>query len=138
MAFDAISYVISKKYTDVSIEGTGGVLAGKNAQIASIEDIEVEGRKGKRVTFSWYKDGETIARVETMDVFDGEQGEQGEKGEKGDPGDSPEVTVAEQSYFTYKLHVKSGEEEFDTPNLKGMGSPGVDVNVNDEQLVFNY
>jgi len=141
MAFDAVQYAMSKRYTDESIEGTGGVLAGKNCQIASIEDIEVKGRKGKRVTYTWFKDGETVARTSVMDVFDGEVGEKGDAGEKGDPGEpgvSPEVTVSEQSYDTYKLHIKAGEEEYDTPNLKGMGSPGVDVNVNDENLVFNY
>lgn len=138
MAFDIVTYALNKKYTDDSIEGTSGVLAGKNCQIASIEDITVEGKKGKRITFTWFKDGETVARTETMDVFDGDKGEAGEQGEKGDPGESPEITIEEQSATVYKLHIKSGEEEFDTPNLKGMGGTGVDVTVGGEALIFNY
>lgn len=135
---NVIAYALAKQYTDVSIEGTGGVLAGKNAQIASIEDIEVDDKKGKRVTFSWYKDDESVARTSVMDVFDGEQGAQGEQGEKGEAGVSPEITIAEQSSTTYKLHIKDGTDEYDTPNLKGMGGIGVDVAVDKEALKFTY
>lgn len=135
---NATTFAMAKKYTDVSIEGTGGVLAGKNAQIASIEDIEVDGVKGKKITFSWFKDDETVARTESINVFDGEQGDQGEKGDQGDPGFSPEITIAEQSATTYKLHVNTGETEYDTPNLKGMGGTGVDVAVDEEELKFTY
>ena len=35
MTFDVVSYVLSKKYTDNSIKGTSGVLAGKNCTIES-------------------------------------------------------------------------------------------------------
>lgn len=144
MGFDVVTYNKSKKYTDTSIEGTTGPLAGKNCQIASIEDIIDEGKIiGKRVTYTWYKDGETVARTSTMDVMngedgaDGEKGDPGEKGEPGDPGFSPEITVEEATANTYKLKITTEEGDIVTPNLKG-GGEGVDVDVSDESLVFTY
>lgn len=131
---NSFTLALARKYTDVSIEGTGGVIAGKNCQVASIEEIE----GGHKITLSWYKDGETVARVESFDVMDGEEGPQGPQGEKGEEGFSPEVTIAEQSADTYILHIKTEDEEFDTPNLKGMGGYGVDVGVKDENLIFTY
>ena len=38
---------------------------------------------------------------------------------RGDDGFSPEITVAADTPLTYKLHVKDGTHEFDTPNLRG-------------------
>lgn len=160
-------YALSKKYTDDSIEGTSGALAGKNCQISSIEDIE----GGKRITFTWYKDGESIARTSTIDVMDGEKGAKGNKGDKGDqgekgdpgekgakgnkgdkgdpgekgdtgeqgePGVSPEITVNESTADKYTLKIKTEDDEFITPNLKGGGSGGVDVNVTNDTLIFTY
>ena len=37
---DILTYAQSKKYTDESIQGTSGVLKGKNCTIKSIEKIE--------------------------------------------------------------------------------------------------
>lgn len=134
---DLKQYILAKKYTDRSIEGTSGVLAGKNCQIRSVEYIEEEGRKGRRITFAWYKDGETVARTDFIIVWDGEKGDQGDSGEKGDPGDTPEITVVEQSATSYKLNIKVGDTEFQTPNLKGSGG-GVDVSVDGQTLIFVY
>ena len=137
MAFNAQTYALSRKYTDESIEGTSGVIAGKNCQILSNEEIEKDGVRGHRITFAWYRDGETVARTDTIEVMNGIQGEQGEQGEKGDPGDTPEITVYEQSANTYILQIKVGDTVFRTPNLKGSGS-GVDVQVVNDALVFTY
>ena len=134
------AYALSKGYTDQSIEGTSGVLAGKNCQISSIEQME----GGTRVTFSWYKDGETEARVDSIFVPDGAKGDKGDSGQKGDTGEkgdegfSPEITVVEQTATTYKLKIVTEDSEFITPNLKGGGSGGLDVGVIDESLVFTY
>ena len=38
---------------------------------------------------------------------------------RGDDGFSPEITVAENTLNSYKLHVKTKDNEFDTPNLRG-------------------
>lgn len=135
---------ISNKYTDTSIEGTTGPLAGKNCQILSTENIEISGKTGKRITFSWYKDDETVARTTTVDIMDGDtgpQGEQGEAGEKGDTGEagfSPEIIVVENTANVYKLQITTEEGSFITPNLRGGGAGGVDVSVSGDNLVFTY
>lgn len=89
-------------------------LAGKNCQIESIEDIEIEGRTGKKVTFVWYGDDDTVKHdfISVMDGIDGEDGE------------SPIITVVEDTDTSYILHIKTASGEFDTPNLKGSGSGG--------------
>ena len=60
---------VANKYTDDSIKGTSGVLAGKNCQILSSTPIE----GGTRVTYVWYDDGE-VARQTTVDVMNGKDG----------------------------------------------------------------
>ena len=62
----------------------------------------------------------------------GEPGEQGLQGEKGDPGEkgeqgiqglqgkngeTPVITVAEDTFLSYKLHFKTSSQELTTPNL---------------------
>ena len=71
MAFDAKTYALSKKYTDVTVEG-GGAIKGKNCVISDISDIT----GGHRVEFSWTLDS-GLVQTATMDVMDGEQGETG-------------------------------------------------------------
>lgn len=144
MGIDLVTYARAKKYTDESIEGTSGVLAGKNCQIQSSEPIEIEGRTGTRITFAWYKDGETVARTTTVDVMDGEQGEQGVPGEQGEQGEqgaagfSPTITVIENTAEVYKLQITTADGSFDTPNLRGGGAGGVDVSVDEDNLIFTY
>lgn len=113
------AWILANNYTDQSIEGTSGVLAGKNCTIQSVEDIENDdGLKGHRITFAWHdNDGDTV-RTEYIDVYNGETGPEGPQGEQGDP---PEITVKEDTTSSYILHVKSGDTEFDTPNLMGSG-----------------
>lgn len=92
MALDVIALSKAKKYTDTSIEGTAGVIAGKNCTIDSIVDVD----GGHRVTFKWTADNGNV-RTSTMDVMDGAdgQGERGEKGDKGDKGDTGDVKINE-------------------------------------------
>ena len=47
----------------------------------------------------------------------GEKGEQGIQGPKGEDGETPDVTVAEDTSLSYRLHVQTGEHELTTPNL---------------------
>ena len=63
---DIITLAASRRYTDSSIAGIDGVLAGKNCKIQSVEDIT----NGHRLTFSW-NDDEGVARTSTVDVMDG-------------------------------------------------------------------
>lgn len=69
MAFDATTYARSKKYTDTSIEGTTGVIAGKNCTIESV--VKEDGVN--TVTFKWTADNGDVRRT-TMRVNDGVAG----------------------------------------------------------------
>lgn len=66
MAFDAITYAKSSKYTDQSIEGIVGVLAGKNCTIKS--QTHQNGRN--TIVFGWTADNGD-ERETTMIVLDG-------------------------------------------------------------------
>lgn len=70
MSLSVETYALSKKYTNDSISGISGTLAGKNCTIQSITEIE----GGHRVTFQWTADDSTV-RTSTMDVMDGVDGE---------------------------------------------------------------
>lgn len=67
---DVVTYALSRKYTDNSIAGTSGVLAGKNCTIASITPVD----GGNLVTFEWVADDSTT-HTDTMFVQDGILGE---------------------------------------------------------------
>ncbi len=78
---------LAKKYTDGSIAGITGTLAGKNCTVDSITPIT----GGNRITFKWTADDSTV-KTGTMDVMNGAKGDKGDKGdtgltgEKGDTG----------------------------------------------------
>lgn len=63
---DLITLAKAKKYTDDSIEGTSGVLKGKNCTIKSIEKIDGV----NTVTFQWTADDGSV-KTSTMQVLDG-------------------------------------------------------------------
>lgn len=53
------------------------------------------------------------------------KGEDGEAGAAGADGFSPEITVKENTQSKYILHIKTADDEFDSPNLKsGSGGGG--------------
>lgn len=47
----------------------------------------------------------------------GPQGEQGIQGLQGENGETPVITVAEDTFLSYKLHFKTSSQELTTPNL---------------------
>lgn len=63
----------ARKYTDGSIEGIVGTLAGKPAQVQSISPID----GGNRVTFLW-EDNSGDSHTSTMDVMNGQDGQDGD------------------------------------------------------------
>ena len=63
---DMMAYLLSRSYTDGSIEGTAGVLKGKNCTIQSIEPTE----DGNIVTFKWTADDGSF-RTQQMTVKNG-------------------------------------------------------------------
>lgn len=114
---------MSKKYTDDSIEGTTGVIAGKNCTIDSITDIT----GGHRITFKWTADsGES--RTSTLDVMNGTDGQNGEDGQDGV---SPSVSIIDiTGGHTVTITDSSGDHSFNVMDgEKGEdGSKGDDGN----------
>lgn len=47
----------------------------------------------------------------------GEKGEQGIQGLQGENGETPVITVAEDTFLSYKLHFKTSSQELTAPNL---------------------
>ena len=74
----AVSYILSKIYTDNSLKGISGTLAGKNCTISKTEEVE----GGTNITFTWTADDGTKKNT-TIFVKDGEKGKDGEQGETG-------------------------------------------------------
>lgn len=67
---DAITALAAaNKYTDDSLSGTSGVLAGKNCQVVGTSSIE----GGTKVTFGWYDDNQ-VARQSSINVMNGKDG----------------------------------------------------------------
>jgi len=88
---DVVTYALSRKYTDNSIAGTSGVLAGKNCTIASITPVD----GGNLVTFEWVADDSTT-HTDTMFVQDGILGENDIA-----PTYDPTVTYSEGNLVVY-------------------------------------
>lgn len=149
----------AKKYTDESIAGISGTLAGKNCTIQSKTAIS----GGTRVVFAWTADDGT-SRTDSLDVMNGTdgrdgadapsitavtlladnslrvtlsdgtsydttpiptiKGDKGDDGESGEDGFSPQITVEEDTTSNYILRIKTADDEFLTPNLKGQGGGG--------------
>lgn len=75
---DILTYALSLKYTDESIEGTEGVLKGKNCKIKSITKTT----DGNEIIFEWTADDGT-SKTSKMTVKDGVKGDKGDAGEQG-------------------------------------------------------
>lgn len=70
MGLNTLTYALSKKYTDDSVSGISGTLAGKNCTIQSIVYDSTNSKN--TVTFKWTADDGT-AKTDTMEVFDGKE-----------------------------------------------------------------
>lgn len=92
MAFDVVTYVLSKGYTDDSIKGIDGVLAGKNC---TIESSTYESGINT-IVFKWTADDGTTRRT-TIEVRDGESG--GDYGIVNTSSQLPEFTAQDEKMF---------------------------------------
>lgn len=145
------SFGLSVGYTDESLAG-GGAIRGKNCIISDISTVS----NGQQVTFSWTLDSGTVQQ-QSMVVPDGKGIVSIEQNNskirllyndntysdwidiptvQGVEGFSPEITVSESTNTVYKLNIKTSNDEFETPNLKGSGG-GTSVNVVGEALIFS-
>ncbi len=122
----------------VTQEGTLDVMDGVDGDDGrGIKSVDINASNHLIIT---YDDDSTkdAGEVETVQGEDGksayevavEQGYVGTeeewleslKGEQGEEGFSPEITVKESTSDRYVLTIKTKDDEFDTPNLKGGGS----------------
>lgn len=148
---DIIDIVLSKKYTDESIKGITGALAGKNCIIKSATKADGV----TTVVFAWTADDGT-EKTTTIQVNDGAKGEIGDKGDKGDKltfndlsneekaslkgadGFSPTITEnADNTDKIYKLDITTADSTFTTPNLKGADGQGGTADVPIEKIKVN-
>lgn len=87
---------LAKKYTDGSIAGITGTLAGKNCTVDSITPIT----GGNRITFKWTANDGT-EKTDTMDVMDGQDGATGQTGATGTGISSLTVNASNHVIVTY-------------------------------------
>ena len=122
-----VALATATKYTDTSIEGTTGPLAGKNCTIESIEDIT----GGHKVTFKWTADSGDVQRstLAVMDGTDGQDGEKGDTGEtgaqgpKGDKGDKGDTGEKGDKGDTGEKGEKGDKGETGSRGASGYGVP---------------
>ena len=81
MSLSVEAVAVAKKYTDNSIKGISGTLAGKNCTIKSIQKVDGV----STITFEWTADDGTV-KTSTMNVMDGKDGIDGLNGKDGQPG----------------------------------------------------
>ena len=143
---DIIDIVLSKKYTDESIKGITGALAGKNCTIKSATKADGV----TTVVFAWTADDGT-EKTTTIQVNDGAKGEIGDKGDKGDKLTFNDLTDEEKASLKgadgvspiiteninntddiYRLDITTDTGTIITPNLKGGGSGGSDKFTRDD------
>ena len=143
---DIIDIVLSKKYTDESLKGITGTLAGKNCTIKSATKADGV----TTVVFAWTADDGT-EKTTTIQGNDGAKGEIGDKGDKGDKltfndltdeekvslkgadGVSPIITEnINNTDDIYRLAITTDTGTIITPNLKGGGSGGSDKFTRDD------
>lgn len=115
MSLSVEAVAVAKKYTDNSIKGISGTLAGKNCTIKS--DTKADGVT--TVVFAWTADDGT-EKTTTIQVNDGAKGEIGDKGADGV---SPIITEnVNNTDDIYRLDITTDTGTIITPNLKGGGS----------------
>ena len=81
MSLSVEAVAVAKKYTDNSIKGISGTLAGKNCTIKSIQKVDGV----STITFEWTADDGTV-KTSTMNVMDGKDGKDGLNGKDGQQG----------------------------------------------------
>ena len=124
MSLSVEAVAVAKKYTDNSIKGISGTLAGKNCTIKSIQKVDGV----STITFEWTADDGTV-KTSTMNVMDGKDGIDGLNGKDGQQGadgsdgigiskiekistvdlvDTYRITFTDNSTFDYE--VKNGKD----------------------------
>lgn len=134
---DIITYILSKKYTNDSLDGIGAV-KGAPCRISKIEPIE----DGNKITFAWTSNS-GVESTSTLIVKDGEQGNGIAKVEKiktVDLVDTYRMTFDDGSTFEYEVANggSSGSGKIDIIKVNGVELPVIDKTVDIEMPEYIY
>ena len=134
---DIITYILSKKYTNDSLDGIGAV-KGAPCRISKIEPIE----GGNKITFAWTSNS-GVESASTLIVKDGEQGNGIAKVEKiktVDLVDTYRMTFDDGSTFEYEVANggSSGSGKIDIVKVNGVELPVIDKTVDIEIPEYIY
>ena len=134
---DIITYILSKKYTDASLDGIGAV-KGAPCRISKIEPVE----GGNKITFAWTSNS-GVESTSTLIVKDGEQGNGIAKIEKiktVDLVDTYRMTFDDGSTFDYEVTngSSSGSGKIDIIKVNGTELPIIDKTVDIEIPEYIY
>ena len=135
---DIITYILSKKYTDASLDGIGAV-KGAPCRISKIEPVE----GGNKITFVWTSNS-GVESTSTLIVKDGKQGNGIAKVEKiktVDLVDTYRMTFDDGSTFDYEVtngSSGSGGGKIDAVKVNGVELPIVDKAVDIEIPEYIY
>ena len=134
---DIITYILSKKYTNDSLDGIGAV-KGAPCRISKIEPIE----GGNKITFAWTSNS-GVESTNTLIVKDGEQGNGIAKVEKiktVDLVDTYRMTFDDGSTFEYEVAngSSSGSGKIDIIKVNGVELPVIDKTVDIEIPEYIY
>lgn len=112
-------YGALRTYVNQTLVGMGA-LKGASAQLSNTYD-DTTGTN--TMTWKW-EDNNGVEHTTTVVVHDGATGATGTDGAPGADGFSPVITIKTDTSSEYVLHIKTADDEFDTPNLKGGGGSG--------------
>ena len=134
---DIITYILSKKYTNDSLDGIGAV-KGAPCRISKIEPVE----GGNKITFAWTSNS-GVESTNTLIVKDGEQGNGIAKVEKiktVDFVDTYRMTFDDGSTFEYEVAngSSSGSGKIDIIKVNGVELPVIDKAVDIEIPEYIY
>lgn len=111
------AYALSKSFTNNSIKGITGALAGKNCTIKSTTKADGV----TTVTFAWTADDGT-EKTTSIQVNDGAKGEIGDKGDKGNNGnDGVSVVNVEVNANSHLIVTLSDGSTIDAGVIQGGG-----------------
>lgn len=110
------SWILSKKYTEESLDGVGAI-AGKPCQIQSITDID----GGHRITFLWI-DNSGNSHTSILDLMDGTDGQDGTDGLS-----VASAAIDENNHLILTMTDSSEIDCGEVPTVEGeKGDPGED------------
>ena len=133
---DKVTYALCKKIAssalsgveEYGIDGQSLIITTKDGETLTMDFPTPE--DGRGIEFIDFDEDNHLIIHYTDGVVDDKgaiKGQKGDTGERGSDGITPEISVLENTDDSYKIKIKVGTEEIETPNLIGpSGEDGVD------------